>query len=78
MGDIADYYRDQELEQNLYYNLSSNKDKRYNKWLQADGSEINVSSMTKSHLINSINKIKRDKWRRNWLHILEKELESRK
>jgi len=46
-------------------------------WIQGNGKKIKVSKMTDTHLINSINKIDRDKWRTQWKEYLMKELESR-
>lgn len=75
MGDIADYYRDQELDKQ--FKPISRPKPSFKTWKQSDNTSIKVVKMTKTHLENAIARIKSKKWRTQWLEPLEKELESR-
>lgn len=78
MGDIADYYRDQELEMEFNPPKSWTDDGKYTFWRTRDGSKIHLKDMTTSHIKNSIAMIKRNHgWREDWLEPLNKELEYR-
>ena len=58
----------QEIKDNLLYNQI---------WTTYDGKAIHIKNMKTSHLVNCINKIKRDNWRLYALTILETELKLR-
>jgi len=77
MGDIADYYRDQE--EYSYPTMSPfiRRIVSYTHWEQKDGTKILLTSMTTSHLKNCILMIDRNEWRLDWLKHLQKELDSR-
>lgn len=77
MGDMADYYRDLELDYHLEMASRIVVIQDFKWWRTGDGSRIKVSNMSISHLTNSINKIKREGWREQWLEPLEKELKRR-
>ena len=47
------------------------------KWPSADGKIHHISDMTISHIVNTIAKIKREKWRLVYLPIFQKELARR-
>jgi hypothetical protein len=46
-------------------------------WTTKEGSSIHIKKMKTPHLVNCINKIKRENWRVYALPILETELKSR-
>tara|TARA_R110000823_G_scaffold310213_2_gene435024 strand:+ start:837 stop:1079 length:243 start_codon:yes stop_codon:yes gene_type:complete len=77
MGDIADYYREQELKNCMENPLSLNVPCDYTQWEMKNGKKIYVSNMTDSHLNNSIDMIVRDNWRENWLNPLLSEQKRR-
>lgn len=62
---LEPYCQDMEL-------LKSNKI-----WTTRDGDEIPVKNMTKQHLINTVNMLKRNNSDREWIKVLEDELKSR-
>ena len=94
MGDIADYYMDLAMQQDAKFEAESklrqeqvNKLEKYYmmgilKWRTKSGSKIMVSRMTKEHLENSIEFIKRahhdDEISQKWIELLGYELEKRK
>jgi hypothetical protein len=47
------------------------------KWPSSDGTIQNISTMNNDHIINCIEKIKRDNWRLEYLPLFEAELEFR-
>lgn len=47
-------------------------------WLCSNGEEMLIKEMSSEHIKNCINKIKRDNFRKEWLEILEYELELRR
>ena len=47
-------------------------------WVCNDGVKVFVKDMTSEHIKNCINKIQRDNFRKEWLEILEYELELRR
>jgi hypothetical protein len=77
MGDIADYYRDQEMmfgDECPNFNIV----KRFTKWQLKDGSKIPLKKMSITHLQNCINMIdRRNGWREQWKIHLVGELKSR-
>lgn len=71
MADIADYYINKEINRNINF-----KPKREEAtWITINGDVLYVKDMTTSHLINSINKLKRDG--RKMFKPLEDELRKR-
>lgn len=81
MGDISDYYRNQELEHDL--DMSSKLKQsipkpQFKYWETRTNEIIHIKDMTSLHLKNSINKIKSESWRQDWLEPLENELELRR
>ena len=76
MGDISDYYRNKELDNMLNPKLPEHSES-FIWWKTGNGGRIHIKNMTTTHLRNSINKIKRDKWRECWHEPLMKELKSR-
>ncbi len=75
MGEMADYYLEQELD-NLESNWYPAPELR---WTTKDGDSIPVSKMTKSHLKNTIKLLKRRKEDADfWIAIFEDELKERK
>lgn len=61
-----------EARQNYLENLNSNL------WETRNGDTINISDMTTSHIRHCINKILRDNWRMDYLHLLQTELNKRR
>lgn len=47
------------------------------KWKNGKNEIIPISELSTQHIINIINKIKKDKWREDYLDIMEKELKKR-
>lgn len=81
MGDISDYYRDQEEMFGDYMDdrIPITHSLPFTWWSQGDGTRIRRKNMTVIHLKNSIAMIERKgNWRENWLPILKEELKSRK
>lgn len=79
MGDISDYYRD--IDEQYYSNPANAIHElipSFKRWRMNDGNRILVTEMKTSHVINTINLIKRKApWRAQWLEPLEQELKSR-
>ena len=71
---MMEYYCRREPDEQI---LQRKKQIEYFNWKQGDGTVINITKMSLSHLENAIAKIKRDDWRKEWLPYLETELESR-
>jgi hypothetical protein len=46
-------------------------------WAQKDGTVTSIKAMSSTHLINSIKKCQRDKWRISYLPYLLKEAKNR-
>ena len=46
-------------------------------WKKGKNEIVPISELSTQHIINIINKIKRDKWRVDYLDIMEKELRER-
>jgi hypothetical protein len=79
MGDMADYYKENELDMHLKGLRVGGPTKSYKKWTMGDGKKILVSNMTSSHIAHSITLIeRRSPWRKDWLKPLKKELSKRK
>ena len=60
MGDISDYYRDLDLENQYQYSnrvCKNYNDNDFSVWTTKAGVRIKVCNMTDSHLINSLNMI---------------------
>jgi hypothetical protein len=80
MGDMADYYREQEEFHGFgEHNFISVRvrAKSYTHWRQQDGSKILLSDMTKCHLQNCIRIIHFKDWRTDWREHLQSELDTR-
>jgi hypothetical protein len=82
MGDISDYYRNQELNFNLEFNHKPRvvtHSEPFTWWVKADGRKTKVTKMTDEHIMNCINMIddRGRNWRYHWKEPLLKELESR-
>ena len=79
MGEMADYYREVELDEHLSGPpLGDIPIQNYKWWRQGDGTRIKLTDMTKQHLQNSINMIERKyNWRQGWIEPLYKELNKR-
>jgi hypothetical protein len=88
MGEIADYYREftseGEFPRDIMHtenNMLPSEDhiEDFVWWVTANRDRIKVKDMTDTHIINSINMIKRKRnWRRQWLKPLQQELVSRR
>ena len=46
-------------------------------WKNGKGEIVPISELSTQHIVNIINKIKRDKWRVDYLGIMERELMKR-
>ncbi len=53
MGDMADYYRDQQFNEEFEYNYHKLPNEEYI-WLTSDGVEYKVKDMTDSHIQNTL------------------------
>lgn len=81
MGDMADYYRDQDELHNWEMSrrgVACLKPQNFKNWSTKNDGSIRVIDMTDTHLQNSINKIRRDNWREEWLEPLLREQKRRK
>lgn len=81
MGDIADYYRDQDDIFGEHMKLDQPKridSPPYTWWSMNTGVRTRVSKMTDNHIMNCISMIDRNPhFRQDWKEPLLKELESR-
>ena len=74
------------IEEQSYYGLEEHIFECYDSvdyikrglWLTNSGITLKISEMTDSHLINSINRIERLDWRKDYLPLLKEELKRRK
>ena len=73
MGDIADYYRNQELDKEFNYYQRIEEPI----WTCKDGTQIAISDMTNNHIINAINMVNHNLTSKKSFQILAKELKNR-
>ena len=80
MGDMADYYRELDFEDDMFqphWLINPPIPKDLSWWVQKNGERIKVTDMSDEHPVNSINMIDRNQWRLYWKETLMLELESR-
>lgn len=84
MGDISDYYRDQELNKHLNHSFEDEYPDEdmfidYNVWTTKAGNKIPVKLMKDSHVVNTINMINRNanESTEQWFDTFAAELRSR-
>ena len=85
MGDMADDYMHNEIMAQIKaedyssgtYFFTAPKRPKNIYWIANGGNKINIKNMTTNHIINSINKCKRDNWRLEAIPYLEAELDRR-
>lgn len=79
MGDMADYYRELELENHLDGH-GSNFTTDYTIWTTKQGVKIEVVKMTDNHLLNTINMLNNNANEANeeWFDVLVLEAKKRK
>ena len=78
MGEMADYYLDQEIDNpyNSYF-----YPEQYEYWMTKEGSQLDVSAMTEPHIQNCIKWLEKHKntdWANGWIGVFEEELKNRK
>jgi hypothetical protein len=74
MGDIADYYREQEINDEFY---RERKIIRSSNWLQRNGEYIRIKDMHSLHIANTINMLERYDGYDDWIIAFKRELKRR-